>query len=236
MKTSLVLLLSSVLAVSASAQTLVFAGDSTLDDHRGDETKYGSWGSNLRPQLRDGCSIVNWAQCGRSTKTFIAEGWWDKVLASACPGDFVLIQFGHNDQKVDKPVGVPVPEFKENLARMVADVRAKGATPVFATPIVRLWYKKGLVQDFGLDAWAEAMRESAAELGVDLVDMRNVTRAAANEAGEEEALTWNAPDDRTHPAPKGARHYAGLFLAEIRRLKLPLAGLFVPPSPPEAGQ
>ena len=212
-------------------RTLVFAGDSTLDDHHGDESKYGSWGSNLRPFLREGCAIVNYARSGRSTTSFIREGWWDKCLAATDKGDFVVIQFGHNDQKLDKPaVATPIPQYKENLRRMAADVRAKGATPVFATPIVRLSYgKDGLLRDFAkLDDWAEAMRETATELGIDVVDMRVLTREAANKAGEEEALTWNVPDDRTHPAPKGARIYAGLFLAEIRRLGLPLAELFQP--------
>lgn len=77
-----------------------------------------------------------------------------------------------------------------------------------------------------LDNWAEAMRETATELGVDLVDMRAMTRKAANDADEEEALTWNAPGDRTHPAVKGARLYASFFLEDVRRLELPIAGLF----------
>lgn len=215
-------------SATARPQTLVFAGDSTLDDHGGDETIYGSWGSSLRPFLRDGCAIVNWGRSGRSTKSFISEGWWEKALDSANAGDFVLIQFGHNDQKVDLPFGAPIPQYKENLARMAEDVRAKGATPIFATPIVRLSYgPDGKVADLALEEWANAMRETAADIGVNLVDMRALTRKAADTAGEKEALTWNVAGDRTHPAPKGARLYARLFLAEIRRLGLPVAGLFV---------
>ena len=208
--------------------TLFFAGDSTLDDHRGDESKFGSWGSNLRPFLREGCSIVNYGRCGRSTTSFRREGWWDKILEAITPGDFVVIQFGHNDQKLKNPsVATPIPDFKANLAQMADEARARGAMPIFATPIVRLTYKNGEICDPAhLDDWAEAMRETAVEIGVPVVDMRLLTRKAANEAGEEEALTWNAPDDRTHPAPKGARIYASLFLEEIRRMSLPLAGLF----------
>ena len=81
-----------------------------------------------------------------------------------------------------------------------------------------------------LDDWAEAMRETAAELGVDLVDMRAMTRKAANDAGEAEALTWNAPGDRTHPAVKGARLYASLFLADVRKRGLAVSKIFVPAS------
>ena len=75
-----------------------------------------------------------------------------------------------------------------------------------------------------LDDWAEAMRETATEVGVDLVDMRDMTRKAANDAGEAEALTWHAPGDRTHPAVKGARLYASFFLEDVQRRRLPIAG------------
>ena len=77
-----------------------------------------------------------------------------------------------------------------------------------------------------LDDWAAAMRETATELGVDLVDMRVMTRKAANEAGEAEALTWHAPGDRTHPAVKGARLYASFFLEDVQQRGLPITGLF----------
>ena len=209
--------------------TLFFAGDSTLDDHGGDQGRWGSWGSALRPWLADGCRIVNHAKSGRSTKSFRDEGWWDKILAEATTGDFVVVQFGHNDQKLDKPkVAVPQPQFKQNLARMVGEVRARGAVPLLATPIVRLTYDKaGLLKDGAkLGEWAERMREVAAETGTPLVDMRRLTHAAAEAAGEAEALTWNVPGDRTHPAPKGAARYAGLFFDEIHARGLAVTNLF----------
>ena len=141
--------LATAASLAVHGATLYFAGDSTLDDHRGDESTYGSWGSSLRPFLGEGCAIVNYGRCGRSTSSFFREGWWDKIVESLAPGDFVVIQFGHNDQKLDKPnVATPIPQYRENLRRMAADARAKGATPVFATPIVRLTYgKDGLLVD-----------------------------------------------------------------------------------------
>jgi len=212
------------------SRTLFFAGASTLDEHGGDESKFASWGSSLRPFLREGCAIENYGRSGRSTTSFIREGWWGKIVEALEPGDFVIVQFGHNDQKLDKPdVATPIPQYKENLRHMAAEVREKGATPVFATPIVRLTYgQDGHLTDLQrLDDWAEAMREVAKEEGVDLVDMREMTRKAANDAGEEEALTWNAPGDRTHPAAKGARRYAQLFLHDAKRRGLAVAGLFI---------
>ena len=217
-------------ASGGDSHTLFFAGDSTLDEHGGDESTYGSWGSNLRPFLREGCAIVNYGRSGRSTTSFIREGWWNTILQELSPGDFVVVQFGHNDQKLDKPdVATPIPQYKENLRRMAADVRDKEASPIFATPIVRLTYgDDGFLTDTeNLDDWAEAMREVAQEENVDLVDMRVLTRQAANAAGETEALSWNAPNDRTHPASKGARLYAQLFLDNIKSRELDVAGLFV---------
>ena len=216
-------------AAPALAGTLFFAGDSTLDEHGGRQDRYGSWGDALRPWLADGCRIVNYAKSGRSTKSFRDEGWWDRILAQATTCDVVVVQFGHNDQKLDKPkVAVPQPQFRQNLVRMAGEVRAKGAEPLFATPIVRLTFDKaGRLKDGAkLDDWAERMREAAAETGTPLVDMRRLTHAAAEAAGEAEALTWNVPGDRTHPAPKGAARYAGLFFDEIHARGLAVTNLF----------
>ena len=210
-----------------TGRTLVLAGDSTLDEHGGDESTYGSWGSNLRPYLVSGNSIVNYGRGGRSTSSFIREGWWDRVLDAAGAGDFVLVQFGHNDQKLDdETVATPIPQYKTNLVEMAEAVRAKGATPVFATPIVRLNYSGGRISDTRLDEWATAMREVAEDESVDLVDMREMTRQLANDAGEAEALTWYVDGDRTHPAPKGARLYAELFIDDVFSRNLPVAALF----------
>ena len=222
-------------AAPAFAGTLFFAGDSTLDEHGGRQDRYGSWGDALRPWLADGCRIVNYAKSGRSTKSFRDEGWWDRILAQATTGDVVVVQFGHNDQKLDKPdVAVPRPQFKANLTRMVGEVRARGAVALFATPIVRLTYApdgKTLVDTPNLDSWAQAMREVAWERNVRLVDLRKLGRAEAERVGEAEALTWNAPGDRTHPGPKGARLYADLFLKDIFARKLDFARMFKNPVP-----
>jgi len=214
--------------------TLFFAGDSTLDDHGlKEQNTYGSWGTTLRADLAEGMRIVNYAKSGRSTLSFRREGWWDRILNEVRPGDYVLIEFGHNDQKLDKPdVAVPLPQFKKNLTRMVAEVRGRGAVALFATPLVRLTYEPGgrkLVDPANLDAWAQAMREVAWERSVRLVDMRRLGRAEAERVGEAEALTWNAPGDRTHPAPKGARMYANLFLKDVFARKLDFSRMFVAP-------
>ena len=85
------------------SRTLFFAGASTLDEHGGDESRFASWGSSLRPFLREGCAIVNYGRSGRSTTSFIRECWWGKIVEALNPGDFVSVQFGHNVLKLDKP-------------------------------------------------------------------------------------------------------------------------------------
>lgn len=230
---SLITVVGAAAAAEHAPRTLFLAGDSTLDEHGGDESRYASWGSSLRKWLKPGMRIVNYAKSGRSTKSFRTEGWWDRILDEVRPGDFVLIEFGHNDQKLDQlKLAVPQPQFRENLMRMIREVRQRKGMPYLATPIVRLTFEGGRLCDpEGLDGWAERMRETAKEANVPLVDMRKLTYSEAMSAGEAEALTWNAGGDRTHPALRGARLYAKLFHREVFDRKLDISRIFIPPIP-----
>ena len=213
---------------------LFMAGDSTLDEHRGESNPNGyvSWGSSLRPYLNDNVDIVNYARAGFSTADFMGPDsvygnvvMWDRIKSEAGAGDWVLIQFGHNDEKT-----LTIEQYKANLNQMVADVKAKGATPVLATPIVRLTFENGALVDNSytppLDAYADAMRAVAAETSTQLAEVRELSRAAALKAGEAEALTWNVANDKTHLAQKGAELYASLFYGYIKGSGLGFAGLF----------
>ena len=220
---------------SASRRTKLFmAGDSTLDEHRGENNPNGyvSWGSSLRPYLNDNVDIVNYARAGFSTADFMGPDSvygnvvrWDRIKNEASAGDWVLIQFGHNDEKT-----LAIDEYKANLRTMVSDVKAKGATPVLATPIVRLTFENGALVDNSftppLDAYADAMRAVAAETSTQLAEVRELSRAAALKTGEAEALTWNVANDKTHLAQKGAELYASLFYDYIKGSGLGFAVLF----------
>ena len=213
---------------------LFMAGDSTLDEHRGESNPNGyvSWGSSLRPYLNGNVDIVNYARAGFSTADFMAPDSvygnvvrWDRIKSEAVSGDWVLIQFGHNDEKT-----LTVEQYKANLRTMISDVKAKGATPVLVTPIVRLTFENGALVDNSytppLDAYADAMRAVAAETATQLAEMRELSRVAALKAGEAEALTWNVANDVTHLAQKGAELYASLFYGYIKGSGLGFAGLF----------
>ena len=158
-------------------------GDSTMAN-KSSATERG-WGM-LFPQFVDASlvTVSNHAADGRSTKSFIDEGRWTTVVNQLSVGDYVLIQFGHNDEKADASLHTdPQTTYKQNLTRFVSDTRAKGANPVLLTPIVRRMFGSdgNIVNEH--EAYAEAMRELATELNVPLIDMTLLSAQYENIAG-----------------------------------------------------
>ena len=153
--------------VPAFAADLFFAGDSTLESCWVDGRKrepYRSWGDSLQRKLKGGSKVRNFARSGYSTKMFIERGAWKSLIAEVKAGDFVVIQFGHNDQKhtteeqVRTLYAPPDGAYRENLRKFAAEVRAKGATPVFCTPIVRATFDDAgrKLVDFGTFGQSDA--------------------------------------------------------------------------------
>ena len=158
-------------------------GDSTMAP-KSSATERG-WGI-LFPQFVDASlvTVSNHAADGRSTKSFIDEGRWTTVVNQLSEGDYVLIQFGHNDEKTDASLHTdPQTTYKQNLTRFVSETRAKGANPVLLTPIVRRIFGSdgNIVNEH--EAYAEAMRQLAAELNVPLIDMTLLSAQYENIAG-----------------------------------------------------
>ena len=125
-----------------AAPHLYLAGDSTMANksHEPPNPETG-WGETLPRYFQDPAAIVNYAKNGRSTRSFIDEGLWQLLLDDLQPGDWVIIQFGHNDAKKEDPKRFTEPrgDYRKNLERFVADVRAKDAHPVLAVQeIIRL--------------------------------------------------------------------------------------------------
>ena len=119
--------------------TIHLAGDSTMAAKRAEKRPETGWGEALQAHFVAGVvSVDNRARNGRSTRTFISEGLWQELLDDTRAGDVVMIQFGHNDESVNKPDRyTPEADYVRNLARFVADVRARDATPVLLTPVTR---------------------------------------------------------------------------------------------------
>jgi lysophospholipase L1-like esterase len=225
-------------AHAASAAPLVYmAGDSTMAQKPLDLPERG-WGMALNGFFKDPAMIQNHAVNGRSTKSFINEGRWDRLVAALQPGDFVIIQFGHNDEKVNrKDVGTDAAtEFRDNLRRFVRDVRAKHGTPILATPIARRKFDAHgrLVPTHG--AYPDAVRAVAAEEKIALLDLEKATSAWLQQVGDEPSkkfFMWIAPgthplipqgrQDDTHLVDAGAVKVASLAAEAIRAQNLPLA-------------
>ena len=120
--------------------TLHLVGDSTManKDLKGNNQERG-WGMMLQAFFTDDVKVINYAINGRSTKSFISEGRWQKVLDALHPGDYVIIEFGHNDEKITSPERYAAAdgEYSDNLRRFVREARDKGGIPVLMNPIAR---------------------------------------------------------------------------------------------------
>lgn len=244
------LLLPAAEALAEGPVTLYTIGDSTMapntkcDEDPGDPGR--GWAEPLQ-QFFDPAQLVvrNCAVSGRSTKSFIDEGRWQKVLDRIVPGDLLLIQFGHNDAKKSDPKRYTDPEttFKENLRRFVNEARGKGATPILATSIVRRQFgKDGTLRD-SHGRYVPAATEVAAELNVPLVDMNRLTGELVLKYGPEESkklhlyvepnVAERFPDgnaDDTHLCIRGAEEFAALFAEACAAANNPL-GRYVKPNP-----
>lgn len=199
------------------------------------------WGMALEKHLADNAEIKNHARNGRSSKSFINEGLWAKVYEEISRGDFVIIQFGHNDEKINDTSRYTIPKttFKENLRKFIIETRMKGGTPILCTPVVRRKFNKEekLVDTHG--DYPDAIRDIAAEMKVTFVDLNKLTAEKISELGPEKSKSifmilapgehLNFPEgkeDNTHLQEKGAAMVAELFITEIKKQQVGLAALF----------
>lgn len=227
-------------AATPSSVTLHLAGDSTMAEKRAEKRPETGWGERLAERFRpDTVRVRNLAMNGRSTRTFIAEGRWQALLDGVAPGDYVLIQFGHNDQSRDKPDRyTPPADYLRNLARFVAETRARSATPILLTPVSRRRFDpQGRLQD-SHGEYPALVRALAAREHVSLIDLERRSQALLQEAGADGSRRLflqlargahrNYPDgveDNTHFSPLGAARIAGEFAWALRESDLPLAAL-----------
>ncbi|HLP08345.1 MAG TPA: alpha/beta hydrolase fold domain-containing protein [Opitutaceae bacterium] len=229
----------------APGPALHLAGDSTAADKAVLAFPERGWGQELRPWVRAPWHLVNHAANGRSTKSFLALGHWQRLLGGLRAGDVVVIEFAHNDEKKEDPARYTDPdtEYPANLRRFVADVRAHSALPVLATPIVRrTWSDDSTLPDMH-GPYVAAMRAVAEAEHVPLLELEALTRQLLLELGPEDSkklFVVYAPGehpgvpegkvDNTHLNAEGARRVAALAAAELRRLGLPCAGAIEVPA------
>ncbi len=190
---------------------ITLAGDSTVASFPASNPKHG-WGMALGSYFDSRVAIDNIAKSGRSTKTFLSEGWWTKVLKSRAT--YVLIQFGHNDSHAPSRPEHTDPDglYSQLLTRFVAEARAAGAIPILVTPVQRRTKVDTLLP------YVAAMKRVAAATHTTLVDLHASSGELYKRLGPAETATIEATStDRTHFNAKGARLIAGLVAEALGR-------------------
>ncbi|MDG9705111.1 rhamnogalacturonan acetylesterase [Streptomyces sp. DH37] len=219
--------------------TVYIAGDSTAAPKTATAAPEAGWGTALPAFLGHGWTVANHAVNGRSSKSFHDEGRLAPILEAIRPGDLLLVQFGHNDEKTGDPArGTdPYTTYQDYLRRYVDGARARGALPVLLTPVER--------RRFGADGRArpthgeypEAMRALAAAEGVPLVDVQAASLAEWDRLGPDGTLELflhlapgehpNHPggkQDNTHFRPRGAIEVARMAARGLKERRLPHPG------------
>ena len=227
--------------------TLYIIGDSTVKNGKGkgDGSLWG-WGSFLDESFdTTRVAVRNYALGGRSSRTFITEGHWDQVLAQLKPGDYVIMQFGHNDGGPlddtarargslkglsDSTRDIYNPIMKKNetvhtygwyMRKYVTDTKAKGATAIICSPIPRNMFQDGKVSRNGADygGWS---RETATTTGAYFIDLNTLIADQYDRLGADSVKNF-FPGDHTHTNEAGARLNVAAVTAGLRQLpNLPL--------------
>jgi len=219
---------------------LYLVGDSTMANKVTDDNPERGWGQLLPEFFNNEIAIENHAMNGRSTRSFIYEGRWDSLMNKLKKGDFVVIQFGHNDESIQKTERYSTPkEYQYNLTRFIKDVRSKGANPILCTSIQRRKFdENGNFQDTHGE-YPGYVRELAVQLSVSLVDMQKKSEKVILERGEEGSkiiflhigagVYKSFPDgkaDNTHFSEYGARLMGGLFCEGLKEINSDLVKYF----------
>lgn len=218
--------------ISEEFPTIYMIGNSTMADkpYKNGNPEKG-WGQIFPLYFKPGIRIENHAVNGRSTKSFLDEGRWDSVLSKIKPGDYVIIEFGHNDAKTDdsKRFAAPRTDYRINLIKFITETRSKEGIPILATTIVRRRFDKdGKFYDVHGD-YPIVVRELADELNIQLIDLHKRTEQMLIEFGEERSKLLflfiepneykSLPEgrvDNTHLSAYGAFKVCDLAAEEIR--------------------
>ena len=213
-------------------------GDSTCANKQLDkENPERGWGQLFRAFFDEAVVVENHALNGRSTKSFREEGRWEPIYNGMQVGDYVFIQFGHNDEKIDRPKVGSVPEvFAENLRRYVRETREKGGIPILLTPIARRHFTEEGVLKKTHGVYPDVTRRVAEEEQVPLLEMEQLTEQWLKALGDipsRDYFVWvkagtsplypDGREDNTHLNVRGAHAVARMVVSELKRIAWPLA-------------
>jgi lysophospholipase L1-like esterase len=239
MKQAITVILITIFFLAGSSYagvTIHMIGDSTMANKSNPEKnpEHG-WGQVLGGFFDENVTVRNAAVNGRSSKSFIDEGRWDAVLKEVKSGDYVFIQFGHNDQKNKDPKRYtnPYTGYRRNMVKYVTETRAKGGIPVLFTSIVRRNFNESGVLEDTHGAYPFVVRYVADKYDVPLVDLQLKSEDFLISLGQEkskELYMWIEPgkyemypegrQDNTHFTEKGAKDMARLAVEGLKENKL----------------
>ncbi|QUL53111.1 rhamnogalacturonan acetylesterase [Paenibacillus tritici] len=224
--------------------TIYIAGDSTAAQKSGGEWPMAGWGEFLQAYVSREVRIMNRAVNGRSTRSFLAEGRLTDLERDLLPGDFLLIQFGHNDQKLEDPLRYTEPhtEYRQNLKSFIDSARSREAFPLLLTSVSRRRFTAdGEPDPQAVGLYPQVMREVAVETGTPLLDIFAASQQLYRTMGAGASMELfmhlppdnrpNYPDgiaDDTHFSQAGAQKIAALVaeaLVESASQSSALAGL-----------
>ena len=220
------------------AVRIFMIGDSTMADKPLAGNPERGWGQLFPQYLTEDVAVKNYAVNGRSTKSFLKEGRWDSVLKYLRKDDWVFIQFGHNDQKIEDSTRYAAPQtlYRTNLIKFVNETRAKGANPILVTPVMRRKFdaQGKFVDQHG--AYPDVVRAIAKEMNVPLIDLHQSSQKLIESQGVEgskKLFLWMdakhfaaAPDgkkDDTHFSEYGAAQMASLVCDELKAKNIGVA-------------
>ena len=226
--------------------TVYMIGDSTMSIKEKKAYPETGWGMSFSIFFDKTVTIDNRAKNGRSTKSFISEVLWQPVADGMKTGDYLVIQFGHNDEVNTKATYATEDEFKANLTLFVNSAREKGAKPILLTPVARRKFNaSGNIEDTH-SVYAQLVRDIAVKNNVPLIDLDKKSMDMLQKLGPEKSKLYfnylqpgenpNYPDgksDDTHFSELGARKIAELVLAEIRNVQPDLAARILKSKSPE---
>ncbi|MFP5276006.1 MAG: rhamnogalacturonan acetylesterase [Acidobacteriota bacterium] len=225
--------LRSIAIEPAHVPTIYIAGDSTVVDQ--DKEPWAAWGQVLPSFFNSKIAVANDAESGETIRSFQGERRWDKLMSTIRSGDWLMIQFAHNDQKPGRGF-VPIPQYKALLRKYIGLARAKGAHPVLVTSMNRRSFDANGKIRMTLAGYPDAMREVANAEHVPLIDLNAMSKTLFEAMGPEGTLKAfvhypanTFPDqprplaDNTHFNSYGALELAKCVVQGIRNDKLPLA-------------
>jgi len=223
--------------------TIWLCGDSTMSIKEVKAYPETGWGMPFAYFFDSTVTISNLAKNGRSTKTFISEGLWKKVSDGTNEGDYVFIQFGHNDESKEKTERyAPPEEFKANLTKFVNETRARKAIPILLTPVSRRRFDSSGTALETHDIYSPLVQQVAKDTKTILIDLNKSSRALYQQYGDKNSRLLflqlkpgehpNYPEgkeDNTHFNELGARLIAELVLADLKLQVPELAAHLVRP-------